>query len=57
MRSVVRMTDLAILWSTTPPSADMVMMQDRASRSTRGFREQMPLDRAWGSMGITWSAK
>ena len=57
MRSVVQITLLAMVWSTTSPSGVRVMMQDRASRSTRGLREQMPLDSSRGSMGTTWSAK
>lgn len=51
------MTLLAMVWSTTSPSGVRVMTQDRASRSTRGLREQMPLDSSRGSMGTTWSAK
>ena len=57
MRSAVRMTDLTMRYSATEPSGARVMMQERVSRSTRGLREQMPLESSVGSMGTTWSAK
>ena len=34
-----------------------VIMQDRASLSSPAFREQIPLESLWGSMGITRSAR